>query len=428
MAKQIALSPVSGEMRVLKISVFLMIVYAALNFAAILRLNGVSGLPAILLILYRGMDAVILFSFLAFCGRRIEFRRIDLLLLIFSVYPFFVGLGRGHFSITFLNDASIYLLFLVKVVIFRSILVRISEFYEIDRVFRVHARRIIFWSGLIAVLSIVSAYVLLGAGASFYYQAPAELTFAAALLLAHGNIFGFLVLLGLALLGGKRMVMVGLLSMAVVALLAHQKSRTGMLRFALGTLIFIPFIVVGANAYFSTELIFIDKILGTFRQIQRSQELSTNFLETLMFMDTARFVEYLSLKPHLEGWPLWFGNGYGFRYNVLLSDFGYADNIEVTNAHFTPLAITAKFGLLGLGIWFVLIVKVLIAKINKRSFVQYACRLAFLAMIVQSVFAFGFFISMFTPFYIAMATMVLSKPELGRRNLPIAVDKNMGFS
>lgn len=149
-----------------------------------------------------------------------------------------------------------------------------------------------------------------------------------------------------------------------------------------------------------------EKRVETFRQIERAMEQSDNLLEILMYTDPGRYVEYESLLPHLADWSLWFGNGYGFRYDLdsdFLFEFGMADHLEVTNAHFTPLAITAKFGLFGLMIWIILIAQVLSTRINRKSFVEYACRLAFISMLAQSLFAYGFFINMFVPFYIAMS-------------------------
>lgn len=423
-------SSIRGELRVLKISVLLMIVYAALHYAAFFRLLGVPGLPPILLLTYRIMDMVIVVAFLVYCGRWVKIRGIDLLLLVFAIYPFLIGLARGNISVTFGNDTAIFFSFIAKIIIFRTILYRISAVVDIDTIFQKSARKIVFWCALIALLSLCTAIVMLGRGTNFYYQAPAELTFAAALLLAQGKIFAYLFFLALALAAGKRMIMIGLLVMAMIAAVANPKTRRATLRFSVVALLLAPLAIIFSGALFNTELIFIDKILVTFRQLSRSMEMSDNFFETLMFLAPDRYVEYVSLKPYLTGWSLWFGNGYGFRYDldvVFLAEFGYADGAEVTNAHFTPLAITAKFGLVGLLIWVVLIATVLTSRFNRRSYVQYACRLAFLSMIVQSFFAFGFFINLFTPFYIAMASVGVRRAA-SPQDLPVIEKQQRGYT
>lgn len=412
------LSSIRGELKVLKITVFFMIVFAALSFAAILRLLGVPGLPPLLLLLYRAMDVLIVISFLMYCGSRVKVRGIDLLLFIFATYPFLIGIARGNLSITFANDTIIVFIFIAKVVVFRTILSRIHAVTDLDAVFTKPARKLVLWCGLFAVISLSVASVLLGASSGHYYQAPAELTFAAALLLAQGKIFAYLVLLAIALAAGKRMVMVGLIVIAAVAFLAHPKVRKGFIQFLVVGVVFLPVAFIASSSFLSSDLTSVDKILGTFRQIERAMEQSDNLLEILMYTDPGRYVEYVSLLPHLTDWSLWFGNGYGFRYDLdsdFIFEFGMADHLEVTNAHFTPLAITAKFGLFGLIIWIILIAQVLSTRINRKSFVEYACRLAFISMLAQSLFAFGFFINMFVPFYIAMSMVGSRRSKASKR-------------
>lgn len=412
------LSSIRGELRVLKITIILMIVFAALSYVAFFRLIGVPGIPQLLLLIYRGMDLVIILVFLAFCGARIKLRAIDFLLMVFALYPFLIGMARENISITFVHDTVIFFFFIAKIVIFRTILMRISAVVDLDTVFHRSARKLIIWCALIAILSLGTATIMLGQGASFYYQAPAELTFAAALLLAQAKIFSYLFFLLLALTAGKRMVMVGLLVMALIAVLTSPKVRSALSRFALIAIVSALLAIIFGETVLSSELTIIDKILETFRQLSYAMEMSESLIEILMFADPGRFAEYVSLKPYLSDWSLWFGNGYGFRYELdtaFLAEFGYDEGAEVTNAHFTPLAITAKFGLLGVLIWLTLITTVLTSRFDRRSYVQYACRLAFLSMIVQSFFAFGFFIDFSTPFYIAMATIGVYRAESSRR-------------
>ncbi|WP_407496734.1 hypothetical protein [Pseudooceanicola sp. MF1-13] len=425
------LSPIRGELKVLKISIFFMIVFAGLNLLALLRLLGVPGLQPLLLLLYRAMDAVIVISFLRYCGSWVKVRSIDLLLLIFATYPFLIGIARGNLSITFANDTVIFFMFIAKIVIFRTILSRIHAVTDLDSIFRKPARKLVYWCGLFAVISLSAALVLLGTSSGRYYQAPAEVTFAASLVLAQGKIFTYLLFLAIALAAGKRMVMVGLLVIAAFAALAHPRVRRAFLRFSIVGLVLLPVVAIASSTLLSSDLQFVDKILGTFRQIERAMMQSESFLETLMYTDPGRYVEYVSLLPYLTDWALWFGNGYGFRYDLdsnFLYEFGMAGYLEVTNAHFTPLAITAKSGLFGLMIWLILIGQVLTARINRRSFVEYACRLAFISMLAQSLFAFGFFINMFTPFYIAMSMVGSRRTKASKRPETLVAGQRKGYA
>ena len=160
-------------------------------------------------------------------------------------------------------------------------------------------------------------------------------------------------------------------------------------------------------------------------------EQSDNFLETLIYTDPARYSEYVSLLPHLTDWSFWFGNRYGFRYDLdsdFLHEFDIAQHSDVRNAHFTPLPITAKFGLFGLIIWIILIARFFTAKINRNSFVEYACRLAFISMVVQSLFAFGFFINIYTPFYLAMLTVRSHRTKASKLPETLVPDQQRGYS
>lgn len=399
---------IRGELRVLAVAVFSMLIAIFLSIASLLRLIGVPDLPAMQLMIYRMLDMLIVVTFLLYCRPRVKVRIEDLMLLIFVSYPFLIGLLRGSLSLTFLNDTAIFLAFVAKIVIFRTVLIRVSQVAQIDEVFRRSARRIIACSAGVALMSLVAATALIRGGVSFYYQAPVELTFAAALALAQGKMAIYLLLLVMALAAGKRMAMIGLLVMGLIAIIARPRVRAAVLRLALVALILTPVFIAITVGISGTSFVFWDKLTGTIQTVQRAMDGSSGFLEMLMLIDPGRYVEYVSLQPHLTGWSLWFGNGYGFRYELdsaFLQEFGYEVVDDVTNAHFTPLAIAAKFGIIGLAIWTFFIARFLTASIDRSSYIQYAARLAFISMVVQSFFAFGFFVSIFTPFYFAAATM-----------------------
>jgi hypothetical protein len=406
------LRTVSGELYVLAIAVFGMIIVICLNFIAIFRLIGVSDIPQILMVSYRALDLLIIATFFCYCQPKVQVRFDDLALLVFITYPFLIGFGIGNLSITFVNDAAIYLCFVFKIVILRTVLTQIGDVVDLDTIFRRHARRIIFFSAMIAMVSLGTVGLLLRGGAQFYFQAPAELTFAAALALAQGNLMIYFVLLVLALASGKRMMMIGVLAIGAIAILSKQQARKALLRLVSVGIVLTTVVLTLTPHIISTDFLPFNKILGTFRIVSRAMENSVDVLDMFKLIDPGRYVEYVSLKPHLTGWSLWFGNGYGFRYELnssFLAEFGYEAYGDATNAHFTPLGITAKFGIVGLAIWVLLMLRVILRPINKRSYFQVACRLAFISMLVQSLFAFGFFISVFTPFYIAAVTLGLRR-------------------
>ena len=398
---------ISGELRFLKLIVSFMILFAAANYISFWRLLGVPGIPPLLLLFYRVLDLLTILAFLYFCGSRVRISAADYLLMIFATYPFFIGFLRGQFSLTFGNDIAIYFMFITKIFMMRTAIERIHAVQDISEAFQPLMRKLVLWCIVIAIMLIGSLLLLRLSGFSFYYQSPAELTFAAALVLSKGNIFMFIFIVFLSLLAGKRMVLVGLLCMGLIALLANSRVRYASFRFLLLISFFAPFLYYLSNLMIGVELDFLDKITGTFRLVERALNRTDRFMDVLMFVDPLRFAEYVSLKPHLTGLNLWFGNGYGFRYELdpeFLKRFGYTLDTTVTNAHFTPLAIVAKFGLVGLILCLMIMCKVLFQKDTNSSYLIIASKLAFVAIIVQSMFAFSFFVNYFTAFYIAIVT------------------------
>lgn len=397
-----------GEFFVLQVLAFCSITYLFLQVASMFRLFGVPGIPPMLLLGYRTLDLLVIGSFFLTCGTRLRIRWHDLPLLLMIPYPILIGVGQGNINITFFNDITLFVFFALKVLVIRTLILRFMEKTDFDEVFRGYARRIISRSILAAILMLLLAFAALSAGIQFYYQAPAELTFAAALAIAQGYIPSFLLILALAAMGGKRGILIGILVCSALGFLTRKNIGRALLSLlGLGVVVFVALAVFGASGSLS-DAQFMRRLTGTWITLTSVASETQDWQEFFMFLDPGRFVEYVSLKPHLEGWALWFGNGYGFRYSLdatFLADFGRLGHEDtVSNAHFTPLAIVAKFGVIGLVLWFAQVLGVLFSRRDSRSYFQTACRLGFISMLVQAMFAFAFFISFFTPIFVAGAT------------------------
>jgi hypothetical protein len=406
---------IRGELRVLAVAAVTMIIFCALQLLAILRLTGTQGIAPLLLTSYRVLDVMVVLTFLIYCRPLLRMRFEDVLLIVFATYPMLIGLGRGQLTFTYFNDIAIYWLFLAKIVILRTVLRRVDDVAGIDAAFARHARRIVFFSGLFAVLALIAAITLLRSGVQFLYQAPAEIIFASGYMLAQGHVLAYTGFVIMALLAGKRMVMVGVIGMGLLASLANARIRRATLKILPVALVLVPVVFVLLPMIAGIESPILNRLILTFERVQSAYASSGDFLEFLMRIDPARFAEYVSLRPHLTGWQLAFGNGFGFRYELdaaFWSYIGYEDKGDITNAHFTPLAIVAKFGLLGLALWLMVLWRAFFAPINKASFLQQAGRLALFGAVLESLFAFGFFISVFVPFYIALTTMGRARPHV----------------
>ena len=83
---------------------------------------------------------------------------------------------------------------------------------------------------------------------------------------------------------------------------------------------------------------------------------------------------------------------------------------NISNAHFTPIGIFLKFGFLGFISWTTLLSKIIFKIFHRNEF--YFVKVSLLAIIgfiFQSLFAFGFFINLFTPFLIGLCLAKLEK-------------------
>ncbi len=397
-----------NERRVLSTVVLCLILYMAMQAFSMLRLTGVPGIPQFLLLGYRTLDLVMVATFFLYIGGRVKLRVEDLILLIFITYPFLIGISRGNLGLTFFNDTAIFFGFLVKILVLRTLMIRISNLVSLEAFFEKSGLRIIGFSLIFAVAILFMAILLLRSGTAFYYQAPAEITFAVALVLGQGKLLLYFVFLVLALLAGKRMTMIGVMVMGLLAIASYPPARRVTLWLAPLALIMFPAFFFLSDYLSGSNFAFLNKISLTIETLRRALTESSNLSELFLFIDPGRYIEYVSLQPHLTGASLWFGNGFGFRYeldNAFLDEFGFINTGDVSNAHFTPLAIVAKFGLAGLLLWIVFLIRITTYPFDRNSYLQYAARLAFYSVIIQSLFAFGFFINIFTPIYIAIATI-----------------------
>ena len=151
--------------------------------------------------------------------------------------------------------------------------------------------------------------------------------------------------------------------------------------------------------------------------------LDRNYFDILLsILFPYRYGEFNSVLSHLsDGFSFLFGKGFGFRYDILRES--NISNIlgllkedvgnNISNAHFTPIGIFLKFGFLGFISWTILLTKIIYKIFHRNEF--YFVKVSLLAIIgyiFQSLFAFGFFINMFTPFLIGLCLAKVEKKKL----------------
>lgn len=403
----------SADLKLLQIAGSLLVFYLFFSSLGLLRLFGFSGIVPVLLIGYRILDFTFIGLFVFFWRKKIVFRQTDALLFLIILYPMFIGAFRENFGMTFLNDLVIFLAFFLRVVILRTLIVSALKHTRLDEVFTPFLLRLSKISIGLAIVLFILVQFAVGAGWQTYYQVPLEVTFVLGYSIASGNLGYILFFLIFSVVSGKRMILISTLFTLMVALLWAPNLRRVLVRWFPVIGFFIFFLAVSGSYLLGTSnLVFVNKITYSYKLFTQGISNGGGLDEFFIIAMPDRYIEYRSLLPHLNGENLIFGNGYGFRYvldHISQKEFGLGSEYHnVTNAHFTPIAIVAKFGIIGLVGWslfFFSAFRGLRSKV-KHSVVSTAALLALVSLLVQSLFAYGLFLNPFTPFIFAIASVV----------------------
>jgi len=392
-------------------------IYLILNGLGLLRLTGIFNITPYSLFLYRLLDLALIITFLLFWRQPVKMRLAELIMIFFVLLPVVTGIFNGHVNITMANDLATYLFFIIKVIIFRTLLISIYMRYHPDTFFATFSRSLIKLSLVIAIIGLTLALYISSKGVAFYFQSASEIKLAASLAIASNNIILSLSFLTIALLSGKRMIFIGILLMFLIAFMRSQRFRNQNTLFIAFALAFV--FILGSLSVFplfsdlsqSASYVRVDT---TIRDIKAAVTYESDSLNEILFvLAPARYAEAVSLWRSLTNIDVLIGAGYGFRYTVDVPLF-IANNFVVTgetvsNAHFSPIGIVSKFGIVGFVIWTIYLLTGLKALIAgpRTSWFRFGCALAFCAIWIESLFAFGFFINLFTPFVLAVCTVAL---------------------
>lgn len=424
------------DVRLMRLGESFLIVHVLLQLASILRLIGIENIPAIALTISRTMDFILVFFFLVLWKKRIELRGIELILLVIAAYPILIGLGRDQINVTFFNDSALYIFFILKIIIYRSLISSIIKRYDLGSYFQSFLAKFIPISTTAAAIAFLAGQFFSATGQLKYYQTPAEITLTAAVALAYNKFFLFLFLALFAATSGKRMIMAGVLTIAAFAAVTSRRAMKIFLRwlprFVIGGAIGAIILMLSGHL---DGLAFANKISTTYEVASDAFSKATSLDNFFQQIEPARYVEFVSLRDQINGLGVLFGNGYGFRYELekdLLMEYGFdtSTGSDISNAHFTPIAIVSKFGLLGLIVWSTYFLSILLSgmKNQKQNRFQYACTLALASYLVQSLFAFGFFINLLVPFVLAVISTKVTPTVSTVKPIAAAPDTNQRLS
>ncbi len=344
--------------------------------------------------------------------RRLRLGRLELALVFIIFFHLLLGFfalplyDEKYSSIRALRDCLPVIIFFLKVAIFRRVFDTVTS-----------ASRDILWSVnpllFLSVSQIIIFLILNRTGAAYAgITPPVSMVFAYAV--ATGAT-GLLVASSLtALLSGKRSIVLSFVT--IYFLYAAKNFRTARL-FAV---LFATAGIVSLGVYFSWPIF--DKISLSFEVFRLlSEDGFSGFagqysdgVAALSLSTAGRYDEWAALTAELNRISLAFGLGAGFTYDYVLVDgrefSGYS------NAHFSPLSLTYKFGLIFCVVFYFYVLRHCFRTPARDAVLERWWRILTLVFIVQSLFAFNLFVEGMLP----VAVAALLSLRIGQQRSRIA--------
>lgn len=318
---------------------------------------------------------------------KLRFKRLELFIVLILAFHLTIGIfilpkySKSYDEITAIKDTVLPIMFIMKILIFRKIFSR-RNIKNYKKVLLISCLAIVTIQIFIFIISPMSELsvglnppvnVLLGA-----YFAGGPLIFLA---------ISILVLL----LAGKRSIFLSLIVAGIVS-----GGRNLKIFIIFSCLFLLGFFLVDFTDSSSINLI--DKIAISYNAIMEISDFSeaSEARNAALYIATAgRSEEFFAIFRFMEPINWLIGIGPGFSYSFDHPSLGYIDR---SNAHFTPLSISYKFGLI-IGVFFLFYVSkdILWGLRNSQVFLS----TILLLFLVQSFFSFNIFVEILYPIIIS---------------------------
>ena len=321
-----------------------------------------------------------------------------------SIYSF----GR------FLNDISGPLLFILKVSVFRALF-----FYNIS-VLNIHklSKALLYLS-----MAQVIIFLYFSAKTGAYAGITLPVNIPAALYISSFNYVSLGVVVCLIVLSGKRSFLISVAAVSALAIFVRGSHRNR------SAFLILLAILTAAIILFGN-----DKIFNTVSAANDLLELTNNSLldfdsdqmrSGLYLLTAGRSEELYSIlgEMNLRSWII--GLGPGFTYSIVHAD-GIIDGYA--NAHFSPLSLTYKFGVIYAFVFYCYIMAVIVSLFRSRGSKSLFIGSALLIYSLQSLFAFNFFADPYFPIILGLGMGILriDKIKMQRAKLDNVVTKLVG--
>jgi hypothetical protein len=368
-------------------SIVLTFAYSALND---------SSLASLILVSRMSVDIL----FLVFAWHHIRLTKTELLLVslvlfscLFATLP---GLqySSAYSTSRFFNDISGPLLFVFKVSALRSLFRQ-----------NITVLSIIKLSKILVILSVIQVLIFLyfSAQTGAYAGITLPINIPAALYIASFNYYGLAVTVILITLSGKRsfLVSVAIVSALVIFIRGSHRKRLAFL-LLLGFIASLYFTF--GNEKINNTLFALDEffVVTEMRQIDFESE---QVRSVLYLLTAGRSEEFYGILSEMRPLSWFIGIGPGFTYSLFHVE-GYVDGYA--NAHFSPLSLTYKFGVVYTVVFYAYIIGVILSllKISRNHSFTIGCALSI--FILQSMFAFNFYAELYFSILLGLGMAIVN--------------------
>lgn len=346
-----------------------------LGIGAVIRQLGLFEVTRLLLVLSWLSDIVLVAIALLLCRFKLPHVLVPLALLFIGAT--ILGVGNGFLNHTFITDLVTYFTFILKIIIFSNLF----QYQLFRNQFYTFIKRYCWLAVIVGSITIGLMFLLWFAGFRFYFSATPDITYSYALALGNGQLLYSYVIMLLGFFSGKRMIIIGLFVIFMFGFKKYLNRPVNYLLIAFAVLILL--FLSGLS-----DLPSVSKITSIIENLN-----GNNLNAMLMSLDKGRMSEVLGIIHSMNWYDYVLGKGYGFRFFWFGFDELRESGISHSNAHFSPIGIISKFGVLGLMLFIGFYIYALALSFQHRNYdkLSYPNFLFLTSMMVQSLFAYVLF-------------------------------------
>lgn len=329
----------------------------------------------------------------------IKFKEIEVTLIILLLSTIIIGvINTPELSRRHLTDFLLPFIFILKIALLRQVFNREGLLMFFDSKF---ISRFVWWNFYASIIVIAMFYLARNFYKLYLGLTPEIYPFLINGLLLNNHIFIILSVL-IIFLSGKRAMLLGFIVIFFIDRLRKLSNQIRLIGFSLVTF-FILFSSI--QFYDLNQFTAYRKYKWTIEKIIENPDNP----QVLNVVSGGRFGEISAIYTTMEYYDFIFGKGVGYTYKWNLRD-SWSDD-KHGNAHFTPISIVSKYGLLFYALIVLYMTYLIFKTLSKRQNpLDIFCVLYIIGINIDFLFAYGFFTNKFFP--IALSYLGRKRIEL----------------